>query len=64
MGKRIYIFSEMRFTGLALARLRKNKLTKFYNVRMQTRKGDWGAAVHNGELHWDHIKHTRDDLHM
>ena len=54
----------MRFTGLALARLRKNKLTKFYNVRMQTRKGDWGAAVHNGELHWDHIKHTRDDLHM
>ena len=54
----------MRFTGVVLGRLKRNKLTKFYRIVMQSRPGDWGGAVHNGDKHWEHINHTRDDLHM
>jgi hypothetical protein len=54
----------MRLSSVCFGRLRRNALTKFYGIKMQSRAGDWGSAVHNGEKHWEHINHTRADVQM
>lgn len=67
--KRIYLWethfdSIMRFSTPQLGRLKRNKLSKFYKITMQSKPGDWGSAVHNGEKHWEHLNHTRSDVQM
>jgi len=51
----------MRISGSCLGRLKRNKLSNIYGTITQKRPGDWAVL---GDINWNHLKHTRDDLHM